>query len=349
MKCTIQNIADHLGLSRNTVSKALKNSSEVSENTRNLVIKTASKLGYKNATFATPVIPASETGSNGTILFLTRTYASDSEFWTTVLRGIESILSNANYHLAISIMSDSDLKQLNFPQTISDSSIKGIILVEICDKVVCDALSQFNLPIVSVDMPNVPFEELNGIDVVTMESKKNLKKIINQLIEKGAESFGFVGDLYSPNVSRGFQERYNALSECLAEHQLPLNQKNCLLHQTPEDFRNFQTTVNNLQAMISLPDVFICGNDLTAIQLIYALQFLGFQIPKDICVVGFDNIPAASRISPSLTTISTPQKYLGIAAARQILERIQHPNCPHVFCQYETELIIRNSTNIISF
>ena len=59
MKCTIQNIADHLGLSRNTVSKALKNSSEVSENTRNLVIKTASKLGYKNATFATPVIPAS--------------------------------------------------------------------------------------------------------------------------------------------------------------------------------------------------------------------------------------------------------------------------------------------------
>ena len=133
MKCTIQNIADHLGLSRNTVSKALKNSSEVSENTRNLVIKTASKLGYKNATFATPVIPASETGSNGTILFLTRTYASDSEFWTTVLRGIESILSNANYHLAISIMSDSDLKQLNFPQTISDSSIIGIILVEICD------------------------------------------------------------------------------------------------------------------------------------------------------------------------------------------------------------------------
>ena len=47
MKCTIQNIADHLGLSRNTVSKALKNSSEVSENTRNLVIKTASKLGIK--------------------------------------------------------------------------------------------------------------------------------------------------------------------------------------------------------------------------------------------------------------------------------------------------------------
>lgn len=346
MKCTIQNIADHLGLSRNTVSKALKNNPEVSESTRNLVIKTAAELGYKNVAFTAPAVPISETASNGTILFLTKTYASDSEFWATVLRGIDSVLSDAHYHLAISIMSDSDLKQLNFPKTISDSSIKGIILVEICDKVVCDALSQFNLPIVSVDMPNVPFEELNGIDVVTMENKKNLKKLINLLIEKGAESFGFIGDLYSPNVGRGFQERYNALSECLAEHQLSLNQKNCLLHQTSEDFRNFQTTVKNLQAMVSLPDVFVCGNDWTAIQLIYALQFLGFQVPKDVSVVGFDNIPAASRISPSLTTISTPQKYLGIAAARQILERIQYPNCPHVFCEYETELIIRNSTII---
>ena len=91
MKCTIQNIADHLGLSRNTVSKALKNSSEVSENTRNLVIKTASKLGYKNATFATPVIPASETGSNGTILSLPELTLPTPNL-DHRLRGIESIL-----------------------------------------------------------------------------------------------------------------------------------------------------------------------------------------------------------------------------------------------------------------
>lgn len=344
MKCTIQNIADHLGLSRNTVSKALKNSAEVSEATRSLVIKAATELGYKSATFASLTAPSLESASNGTILFLTKTYASDSEFWTTVLRGIESVLSNAHYHLAISIMSDSELRQLNFPETISDPSIKGIILVEICDKVVCEALTQFQLPIVSVDMPNVPFDELNGIDVVTMENKKHLKRLITHLIEKGAERFSFIGDLYSPNVGRGFQERYNALCECLDEHQLSLDTQSSMLHQTQEDFRNFQTTVKNLQSLSSLPDVFVCGNDWTAIQLIYALQFLGFQIPKDVSIVGFDNIPAASRISPSLTTISTPQKYLGIAAAKQILERIQYPNAPHVFCEYETELIMRNST-----
>ena len=344
MKCTIQNIAEYLGLSRNTVSKALKGNPEVSENTRDLVVKTAQKMGYKNLGLAGTNLPSAESSSNGTILFLTKTYAPDSEFWTTVLRGIESVLSDAHYHLTISIMSDSELKQLNFPKIISDPFVKGIILVEISDRVVCNALAGFHLPVVSVDMPNVPFEELNGIDVVTMENKKHLKYLTEQLIKKGAKRFGFIGDLHSPNAGRGFQERYDALCESLSAHQLSLDIESCMLYETQEDFRNFQTIVQKIQAISSLPDVFVCGNDWTAVQLIYALQFLGFRIPKDVSVIGFDNIPAASRISPALTTISTPKKYLGIAAAKQILERIQFPDSPHVFCEYETELIIRDST-----
>lgn len=344
MKCTIQDIANYLGLSRNTVSKALKNSPEVAESTKNLVIKTASELGYKNYKNTFLADLSNETTSNGTILFLTKAYAFDSEFWTTVLYGIESVLTAAHYHLATSMMSDSDLKQLNFPKTISDPFIKGIILVEICDKFVCDALTQFRLPIVSVDMPNIPFEELNGIDVVTMENKGNLTKLIKQLIRKGAKRFSFIGDLTSQNVGRGFQERYDALCKCLSDNQLSLDTQCSMLQDPLENLRNFQTIVKKIQAFSSLPDVFICGNDWTAIQLIYALQFLGYQIPKDVSVVGFDNIPASSRIVPSLTTINTPKKYLGIAAARQILERIQHQDAPHVFCEYETQLIIRDST-----
>ncbi len=87
-------------------------------------------------------------------------------------------------------MSDSDLKQLNFHKLFLILLSKELFLLRSVIKLY-DALSQFNLPIVSVDMPNVPFEELNGIDVVTMESKKNLKKIINQLIEKKLKALVF--------------------------------------------------------------------------------------------------------------------------------------------------------------
>lgn len=348
MKCTIKQLAEELNLSRNTVAKALKNSNEVSSKTKQLVLNKARELNYNNINkelfSESGDVTSPSNVNNGSILFLTKTYAPDSEFWTAVLTGIESILSNAHYHLVIGIMSESDLKKMDFPTALKDPSIKGIILVEICDGAICNALLQYNLPIITVDLPKDYNPVLDMIDIVTMENKKNIHRIVNYLISKGAERFAFVGDIYSANVGRGFQERFDALQECLSDNHLELDRKHCLLTETSDEFQDFQTVVKKLQKMASVPDVFICGNDRTAIQLIYALQFLGYQIPKDVSVVGFDDIPASERITPSLTTIQTPKKYLGIAAARQMLERIQYPNSPHSYMEYETKLIIRDST-----
>lgn len=348
MKCTIKQLAEELNLSRNTVAKALKNSNEVSSKTKQRVLNKARELNYNNINkelfSESGDVTSPSNVNNGSILFLTKTYAPDSEFWTAVLTGIESILSNAHYHLVIGIMSESDLKKMDFPTALKDPSIKGIILVEICDGAICNALLQYNLPIITVDLPKDYNPVLDMIDIVTMENKKNIHRIVNYLISKGAERFAFVGDIYSANVGRGFQERFDALQECLSDNHLELDRKHCLLTETSDEFQDFQTVVKKLQKMVSVPDVFICGNDRTAIQLIYALQFLGYQIPKDVSVVGFDGIPASERITPSLTTIQTPKKYLGIAAARQMLERIQYPNSPHSYMEYETKLIIRDST-----
>lgn len=348
MKCTIKQLAEELNLSRNTVAKALKNSNEVSSKTKQRVLNKARELNYNNINkelfSESGDVTSPSNVNNGSILFLTKTYAPDSEFWTAVLTGIESILSNAHYHLVIGIMSESDLKKMDFPTALKDPSIKGIILVEICDGAICNALLQYNLPIITVDLPKDYNPVLDMIDIVTMENKKNIHRIVNYLISKGAERFAFVGDIYSANVGRGFQERFDALQECLSDNHLELDRKHCLLTETSDEFQDFQTVVKKLQKMASVPDVFICGNDRTAIQLIYALQFLGYQIPKDVSVVGFDDIPASERITPSLTTIQTPKKYLGIAAARQMLERIQYLNSPHSYMKYETKLIIRDST-----
>lgn len=348
MKCTIKQLAEELNLSRNTVAKALKNSNEVSSKTKQRVLNKARELNYNNINkelfSESGDVTSPSNVNNGSILFLTKTYAPDSEFWTAVLTGIESILSNAHYHLVIGIMSESDLKKMDFPTALKDPSIKGIILVEICDGAICNALLQYNLPIITVDLPKDYNPVLDMIDIVTMENKKNIHRIVNYLISKGAERFAFVGDIYSANVGRGFQERFDALQECLSDNHLELDRKHCLLTETSDEFQDFQTVVKKLQKMASVPDVFICGNDRTAIQLIYALQFLGYQIPKDVSVVGFDDIPASERITPSLTTIQTPKKYLGIAAARQMLEQIQYPNSPHSYMKYETKLIIRDST-----
>ncbi len=118
MKCTIKQLAEELNLSRNTVAKALKNSNEVSSKTKQRVLNKARELNYNNINkelfSESGDVTSPSNVNNGSILFLTKTYAPDSEFWTAVLTGIESILSNAHYHLVIGIMSESDLKKWIF-------------------------------------------------------------------------------------------------------------------------------------------------------------------------------------------------------------------------------------------
>lgn len=342
MKCTIKDIAAALQISRNTVSKALSGSPGVSDATRRVIQEKAREMNYQNS-----IIEYNSSASSimhGSILFLTRASANYSEFWTNVLKGIESVLRPNAYNLVLGIMTENDLKNLQFPSTISDSIIKGIILVEICDERVIHALLNYNIPIVTVDMPR-DYEQIMGkLDIITMENKINLKQLISELIKKGARHFAFAGDIYSSNVGRGFQERYDALCETLKSNQLKLDNECSLLYETDDKFMDFTFLIKEIKKMQSLPDVFICGNDWTGIQLMHALQFLGYRIPKDVSIVGFDNIPESSKVHPPLTTVDTPKEQLGISAANCIIQRIKNPDIPYVYSQYTTSLIIREST-----
>lgn len=346
MKCTIQDIANELNLSRNTVSKALRNSESVSATTKNMVFNKAKEMNYKNITDVS--IFNKNTFNDHTIknsiLFLTGEHTTDSEFWRSVLKGVDNILSKNDYALVIGIINDKDIKSLKLPPIINNPSIAGVIMVDIYNNAVFSELLKYNLPIVTVDMP-IDYSDLIGkVDIITMENKINVNTIVKNLILKGAKRFAFVGDIYSCNAGRGFIERYNSLCLSLNENKLKLDEDCSLLHETSEDFKDFNYILKKIKSMKSLPDVFICGNDITSISLMHALQFLGYNIPDDVSIVGFDNILESQKVSPALTTINTPKEYLGIAAAKQILERINFPNTPCVYSQYSTSLIIREST-----
>lgn len=342
MKCTIKDIAAALQISRNTVSKALSGSPGVSDATRRMIQEKAREMNYQSS--IVEYNSSASTTTQGSILFLTRASANYSEFWTNVLKGIESVLRPNAYNLVLGIMSENDLKNLQLPSSLNDPMIKGIILVEICDERVINALLEYNIPIVTVDMPRDHEHIMGKLDIITMENKMNLKKLISQLIEKGASRFAFAGDIYSSNVGSGFQERYDALCETLKNAGLKLEEKCSLLYETDDKFMDFTYLINKIKKMQSLPDVFICGNDWTGIQLMHALQFLGYRVPKDVSIVGFDNIPESGKVRPPLTTIDTPKEQLGKSAANCIIERIKYPNTPCVYSQYTTSLIIREST-----
>lgn len=341
MKCTIKEIAAELNLSRNTVSKALNGGSGVSDATRRLVMEKAREMNYLGAISE---YAGASPCTQGSILFLTRASANYSEFWTKVLKGIESVLSPAGYQLTLGIMDEDNLRNLQLPASLRDPFVKGIILVEICDVRVCNALLSYRLPIATVDMPRDYEQFMGKIDFITMENKINMKLLVKRLIGKGARRFAFAGDIYSSNVGNGFQERYDALCETLNENGLRLDEECSLLRETDTLFLDFFYLVEKIKKMPSLPDVFICGNDWTGIQLMHALQFLGYKVPRDVSITGFDNIPESAQAKPPLTTIDTPKEQLGITAANCLLERIRKPLTPCVYSQYATSLIQRESS-----
>lgn len=348
MKCTIKDIAAELGLSRNTVSKALKHNPEVSKRTQDIVLKKAIEMGYTAADVTdTTAIVTQEIGnkrSSGAILFLTRAHSYESEFWPSVLRGIETVLSQNGFQLIFANMTDLELANGTLPKTVLTTNIAGIIAVEICHNRIWHHLLSLDVPIVTVDAPKDYLNLLGKVDIIMMENKLNTYKIIDSLIKKGARSFSFVGDLYSPNVGIGFQERFDALTESLAQHGLIRNDTCSITSETSDTINNSTVLSDYISNMPQLPDVFFCGNDWNAIQMIYSLQSLGYKVPEDVRVVGFDNIPISEKIIPALTTIDTPKTYLGELAAQRIVARINHPEIPCIFTKVSTKLIVREST-----
>jgi len=343
MNCTIKDIAKELDLSRNTVSKALNGSPGVSAETRKKIQEKAREMNYRQ--FLIDNSLSKPMTNQGSILFLTRASADFSEFWVKVMKGIESVLSENGYQLVLGVMNSEDLENLRFPAILTTSNIKGIIMVEICETRVCNALLEYNLPTVTVDMPSNYSELIGKLDIITMENKINVSHVVNKLIKKGYSRFAFAGDIYSENVGRGFKERYESLLGTLENSNLSLDIDCSFCYETEKDFMNVNYLADKIKKFPSLPQVYICGNDWTAIHLMHTIQHLGYKVPHDVSIVGFDNIPDSAKCTPSLTTIDTPKEHLGITAANCILQRIKDPKVPYVYSQYSTQLILRNSTN----
>lgn len=342
MACSINDIAKQLSLSRNTVSKALNGKPGVSDNTRKMIIEKAGEMKYRQ--FIGDIESHAEK-KKGSFVFLTKTNTY-SDFWLEVIEGINEAIENTGYTLTLGIVTSEEIDQTTVPPILTQHTedIKGIILIGICNTALCKKIIELNIPTVSIDMPYNATEDIPELDVVTMENEKNIKILVRKLIHAGKKNFAFAGDLFSNNVGDGFVRRYMAFKTTLEENGIKEMEQASLTHEQNSDFQNLNHLTAVLKGMQKLPEVYICGNDWTAIQLVHALNLCGYSIPEDIVVTGFDNIPDSANLLPSLTTIATPCHLLGKAAIACLLSKIADPGRDAIFVQVTTRLIVREST-----
>ena len=161
----------------------------------------------------------------------------------------------------------------------------------------------------------------------------------NHLIKKKKKQPGYLKSAYAIG---NFNERSDGFFMALKEHGMSANQSSVHL-LTPSVTGAYADMLAILDRNEPLASCYFADNDLIAIGAIKALKKRGYNIPKDIAIIGFDNIPMSKIIEPTLTTIDVPKQYMGKLAAERLIARIQDPGLPPINIAVRTTLKERHS------
>ena len=349
-KVTIQNIADELGLSRNTVSKAINNDALVSEATKTAVLKKAREMGYKQFSYISlpgeevPAYPPAAASDKNEIVVLTGRYIGENHFAASMIDCLQTEMASLGYTTSLRKLLPNELSERRLP-LLDPKRIAGLICFEIFDPEYAQNLKNLEIPLLFVDAPVAIYSGRLGADLLIMENRASTAEVVRHMIEKGKKRIGFVGDHHN---CQSFYERYSTLRECMhwgISDSVPYSI--CGIRNI--DFDNGicsqqELIGKKLREMKQLPDALFCANDSIAEELLQELDKFGLCVPKDIYVAGFDDSPIAKKLNPPLSTVHIHGHEMGLSAARMLQSRIQQPDRKSTTCCIDSEPVYRAST-----
>ncbi len=362
-RVTIQDIADALGVSRNTVSKAINNTGILAEKTKERILEKAVEMGYKQVTYMNlaaakasshadePEAAASDPAAagKGVIALLSTSPVGDSHFAVYLLDKLQRELSMAGYSFTTHRITRENLSSLTLPASFFPDMVSGIVCVEVFSMEYSRFLCGLGIPVLFVDAPAMSLQEKLSADILLMDNRTQIMEFTQIMLSRGHTSFGFAGPV---NHCRSFAERYLGLADALTLHGIDTAASLRLFsdgfYHPRETFYSAEKFAAYLKEQISgldlLPGIMVCANDFVAMDLYQVLKELGIRVPDDICILGFDDSRESAVISPALSTVHIDARAMGEMAARLLLQRIGKPQmtCRTVYC--ETSLILREST-----
>ena len=341
-KVTIQDIADELGVSRNTVSKAINNCSGLADATRERILQKAVEMGYKQFSYFNTISGVSaslnfprEAGGRREIALLSAKYLSHSHFASLMLDRFQQEVSDLGYTMNTHRIREEHLQNRILPATFRPEGAAAILCVEVFDRPYAEMICALGLPTLFVDAPPVFCQGLLPADHLYMENRTEISKFVGQMLRRGKKRIGFVGNYCH---CQSFFERYTAFRTTMLLNKAPVDESQCVRSNEPEEIKA------RIQSMKELPDIFLCANDFIALDVLQALRDIGKSVPKDVWLCGFDDSPESRLISPPLTTVHIHTQIMAFSAVQLLLSRIKEPNLDYRTIVTQTDLILREST-----
>ncbi len=346
-KVTIQDIADELGVSRNTVSKAINNTGILAESTREKVLSKAVEMGYKQFSYANSVSDSingtliKKPLATGEIALFIGNSLDNSHFASTMLDKFQHEITSLGYSMTMHRVTSENVDALSLPSGFNLKMTSGIVCIEMFNYKYCEMLGELNLPTLFIDAPVDSYiQQLSG-DILLMDNSEGIYKLIADMAARKITAIGFVGE---SNHCRSFFERYMAYRNAMYLNNLSIDEKFCLNHihpHGPDYFSNLYKAISNLD---ELPELLICANDFIAIDIVNCLKIMNKTYPKDVMICGFDDSAESKVMTPALTTCHIHSQAMGYSAANLLLSRIEQPDLNYRTVYTETDLIYREST-----
>lgn len=349
-RVTIQDIADALGLSRNTVSKAINNTGLLADATREKVLKKAMDMGYKQFSYVSIAnlenAKPEAAAARGEIALFTTGFIGNSHFSSTMLDKFQRELSQLGYSFTMHRIREDEVEGLLLPSSYNKERTAGIICIETFDRAYCDMLCTLGKPLLFVDSPVIGPGGALKADCLYMENQANIYEFIREMVRRGKKKIGFIGESMH---CQSFFERYMGYRNAMYLLGLPCAEQYCITSnkegvKKPENADYQEYLMDSFQNLDTLPEVFVCANDFVALDTLQVFKKLGISVPQDVWLCGFDDSPESKIVTPTLTTIHIHSQIMGFSAVHLLVSRIKEPSLNFRTIHTETKLIYREST-----
>lgn len=346
---SIADIAQIAGVSVTTVSLALNNKKGVGKKTKERILQIAEEQNYKPLRMSKVKKEAMKEDMQKDKINLKFIVAINNEvvntnfrtqpFFNSLVNTLVHDSNNDQYNIVISAVDSNDLTKELATYNQSDD-IEGLIILatDLSNKVLTSLTEQIDKPLLFLDATN----QLLDANFIGINNEQGIYLALSHLVENGHSNIGYV---MSENRINNFNERLLAFEKYSINLGLNFNLKDSIL-ASPITIEAQDEVEKQLTDLDTIPEAFLCENDVIAISFIKTLNQMGYSVPDDISVIGFDNIREGSVITPELTTIEVNQGLIVDTAVNQLISIIENKSSTqHIYIN--CKLVERNSVKRI--
>lgn len=333
-KVTLDTIADRLGVTKVTISKALNNQPGVSAELKKRIVQTSLELGYTTKTATKMANTVSKLG----FLVPKRFFLDTDNFYTRIYYHMNQECAQRNISLSLYILNPEQEGNFSVPLSLDkdQSDLNGLFIVGELSEEYIRMLSSFPLPIIAIDFYKADL----SFDCILSDNYQSGYLVTKHLIDKGHVQIGFVGD---PHYTSSVMDRYCGYLKALTTYNIELNKDWHIINNDANG-----SYLIDFSLPKELPTAYVCHCDMAAYKLLIKLQSEGITVPDQVSIISFDNTDLSQTLVPALSSVNISKHDFATEAVSLMLWRLKHSQEQHKHTYLKSSLIHRDSVRTLN-